>query len=167
MATNPPNADRPDTATPDNPLEVAQRRALIIDMHHAGRTFQQIGDRFGISRQRAHEIYWEAIDAIPAKAVASHRSAMLEQLAEVVRVANEVMAGVHIAHSNGRVVTLRDEDGKEVPLKDDGPKLDAARTLIAAQARWAKLIDADAPTRVEQSGQLRMEIVGVDPAELL
>lgn len=164
---NEPQDDSLDTEPPDNPLEVAQRRAQIIDMHHAGHTFQQIGDRFGISRQRAHEIYWDAIDAIPAKAVGSHRAVMVEQLAEVVRVANEVMASAHLAHSNGRVVMLKDADGEDVPVHDDGPKLDAARTIIAAQARLAKLIGADAPTQVEQSGSVAITVNGVNPQDVV
>lgn len=157
----------PSAGTPSNRAETAARRAWVVQRHHEGWTFDRIAKALNISQPRAHEIYWDAIDAIPAKAVGSHRAAMVEQLAEVVRVANEVMASAHLAHSNGRVVMLKDAEGADVPVQDDGPKLDAARTIIAAQARLARLVGADAPTQVEQSGSVAITVNGVNPQDVV
>lgn len=162
MAEQQPNpVDTGTVDAPTNPAETAERRALVVDLHHAGKTFQQIGDQLGVSRQRAHFIYWDTIDAIPARSVEAARTAQTEMLSEVVRVAAEVMASEHLAHSNGRLITKTDGTA----VLDDGPKLDAGRTIIAALARLAKTLGTDAPvkTEVDLSGGVRYEVVGVDP----
>lgn len=135
-------------------------------MYRRGHTFQQIGDGLGVTKQRAHQIYWEAMDAVITRSVDARRAEMADQLAEVVRVASKVMAADHIAHSNGKVVTLTDESGEAKPVLDDGPKLDAGRTIIAAQARLAKLIGADAPTSVAVDATVNYTVGGgIDPAK--
>lgn len=131
----------------DDPLEPAQvRRAQVVDMHRRGLTFEAIGQQMGFSRQRAHEIYWKAMNSVQAQAVNAYRAQMVEELAEIVRVANQVLHTDHFAHSNGRIVELEGQ-----PIIDDGPKLDAARTIIAAQARLSKVLGSDEPTRVESN----------------
>jgi len=149
----------------DKNAETAVRRAAVVDRYRLGRTFKQIGEELGFSTQRAHEIYWDAMNAVQRKSVEARRAQMEDQLDEVVRVASRVMAADHIAHSNGRVVTMTDpETGEDTPVLDDGPKLDAGRTIIAAQARLAKMIGADAATKVESEvSVLRYEVVGADP----
>lgn len=156
-----PNLD-PEGLDPN--AEPAVRRATVVDLHRRGRTFQQIGDQLGFTKQRAHQLYWEAMDAVVARSVDAQRAEMTDQLAEVVRVASLVMASDHIAHSNGRVVSMTDpETGEDSPVLDDGPKLDAGRTIIAAVARLAKMIGADAATKVESDVSiLRYEVAGVD-----
>jgi hypothetical protein len=62
----------------------------------------------------------------------------------------------HITVNNGRVITVRDKaTGEEVPLIDDEPVLRATAQLLAiegkrgdVQARRAKLLGLDAPTKV-------------------
>jgi len=148
----------------DRNAETAVRRAAVVDRYRLGWTFKQIGEELGFSTQRAHEIYWEAMHAVEAKSVEARRAQMADQLDEVVRVASQVMATDHIAHSNGRVVTMTDQAGKEVPVLDDGPKLDAGRTIIAAQARLAKMIGADAATQVSQDVTVNYTVGGgIDP----
>lgn len=147
----------PNSGTPNNPADIAARRAWIVQRHHEGWTFDRIARELGISRPRAHEIYWDAINAIPAKTVSEHRAAMVDQLAEVIRVANGVLHGAHLAHSNGRVV-VHPATGQ--PLTDDAPKLDAARTIVAAHARLAKLVGADAPTQVAQDVTVNYTVGG-------
>lgn len=159
------SALEPGPLEPD--AEPAVRRAAVVDRYRLGRTFKQIGDELGFSMQRAHQLYWEAMDAVKAKSVDAQRAEMTGQLAEVVRVASQVMAADHIAHSNGRVVMMTDQAGKEVPVLDDGPKLDAGRTIIAAVARLAKMVGADAPTQVEQSGSVAITVNGVNPQDVV
>lgn len=142
-----------------------ERRAEIVDLYRQGQTFAAIGKQFDISKQRVHQLYWQAMDSVVAEAVNAHRAAMVEEAAEVIRVANKIMHTDHYAHSNGRVV-VHPETGE--PLTDDGPKLDAARTIIAAHARLARLVGADAATKVEADvSLLRYEVVGVDTASLV
>lgn len=140
--------------------EPSMRRARVVRLRRAGKTFEDIGIELNVSRQRAHQLYWEAMDAVVDREVSARRTEMAEQLDEVVRVAAAVMASDHIAHSNGRVVV--GADGRA--LLDDGPKLDAARTIIAAHARLAKMIGADAATQVAQDVTVNYTVGGgIDP----
>ncbi|HEX3781723.1 MAG TPA: helix-turn-helix domain-containing protein [Pseudonocardiaceae bacterium] len=148
----------------DPELTSSERRAEVVDLYRQGLTFQVIGDQLGFSRQRAHQLYWEAMRAVVEEAVSAHRAAMVEEIAEIIRVASQVMHGQHYAHSNGRVVT---DPHTDKPLLDDGPKLDAARTIIAAQARLAKVLGADAATKVESDVSLKYEVVGVEVSDLV
>jgi hypothetical protein len=165
----PDNSHTLDTSPLDDGDEPAVRRARVVRRYRAGRTFEQIGTELGVSRQRAHQIYWEAMDAVIDREVSSRRAEMADQLDEVMRVASAVMAADHIAHSNGRVVTLTDPDtGDEVPVLDHAPKLDAGRTIIAAQARLSKMIGADAATKVESEvSVLRYEVAGIEPGDVV
>jgi hypothetical protein len=67
----------------------------------------------------------------------------------------EVLARNHITVSNGRVITLPDSDGKDVPLADDGPilaavgrLLDIGRSRLQIMERRAKYCGLDAPAKV-------------------
>jgi hypothetical protein len=56
----------------------AARRVEVIKMRRARLTFAQIGDRLGISQQRAGQIYRAALSDIPAQQVDEHRAEELE-----------------------------------------------------------------------------------------
>jgi hypothetical protein len=122
-------------------------RAQVVDLYRQGLTYEVIGRRMGFSKQRAHALYWDAMHAVLVQSVDAHRAEMIDELTEAVRVAMRVLHTDHHAVSNGRVVCT--DDG--VPVIDDAPKLDAARTIIAAHARLSKLIGADAPTELRSS----------------
>lgn len=164
------NATSTDTAVDpgrvDKPRgrESAVLRAEVVDLYRLGLTFEAIGKRLGFSRQRAHKLYWDAMHAVQMQAVDTHRAAMIDELAEAVRVAARILHTDHIAHSNGRVVYA--DDGS--PVIDDGPKMDAARTIISAHARLAKLLGADAPVKSEVSAgvEINYTIRGVDTDKL-
>jgi len=160
------NTNQPplDTPTLDDGNEPEVRRARVVNLKRRGCTFEQIGREMGVSRQRAHQLYREALDRVEARAVHSHRAEMVGELADVIEVAQRVMHTDHVAHSNGRVVMVADGNGGERPAIDDGPKLDAGRTIIAAHARMAKLVGADAPTQVAQDVTVNYTVGGgIDP----
>src|SRR4051812_24746402 len=52
----------------------AERRAAIITMRTEREPWAVIAGRFGISVARAHQIYLEALDAVPSRAVEVHRA---------------------------------------------------------------------------------------------
>lgn len=131
-------------------LITAETRAKVAKMAAEGMTFEAIGKELGFSKQRANAIFWSACAAIESPAVEALRSQHLAETARAREIAQDVMERDHLAHSQGRVVMLENQEtGEKTPLLDDGPKLDAARTLIAIQAREAKLVGADAPSKVE------------------
>jgi hypothetical protein len=59
-------------------IETAERRARVIELRRRGLTFAEIGRECGFSVQRAHEIYLEALKAIPAREVDQYRAEALE-----------------------------------------------------------------------------------------
>ncbi|WP_329462392.1 hypothetical protein [Streptomyces sp. NBC_01431] len=67
----------------------------------------------------------------------------------------------------GRVVMMLDADtGKEVPIPDEGPKLQALQVALKICESYRKLHGLDAEKKVNISGGVRYEIVGIDPADL-
>lgn len=141
-----------------------ERRAQVVDLKRAGKNFRQIGETMGFTKQRAHQLYWEAMHGVEERAVSAHRAELIEIMNEVIDVANEIMHTQHLAHSNGRVVLHPDT---QQPVADSAPRLDAGRTITSAVARLSKLVGADAATKVEGDMSLKYEIVGIDPTELL
>ncbi|WP_084965269.1 sigma factor-like helix-turn-helix DNA-binding protein [Thermoactinospora rubra] len=132
-------------------------------LRRQGQTFEEIGEQLGVTRQRAHQIYWQTLREIPAQQVAEYRAEQAERLDELLRKAHEVLQRRHITVSNGQVVRL---DGQ--PVEDDGPTLMAIKTILAIEERRAKLFGLDTPVKqqVEVDGGVRYEIVGVDLSQL-
>jgi hypothetical protein len=56
----------------------AARRVEVIKMRRARLTFAQIGDRLGITQQRAGQLYRDALADVPAQQVDEHRAEELE-----------------------------------------------------------------------------------------
>lgn len=59
-------------------IETAERRARVIELRRQGLTFAEIGHKCGFSTQRAHEVYLEALKAIPAREVDQYRAEALD-----------------------------------------------------------------------------------------
>lgn len=88
------------------------------------------------------------------------RSIMVGQLDEAIRRTMEILGHVHYKVHKGHLImvppdphdpaTYADTDSY-VPLVDDGPKLDAAKTLAVLLDRKAKLLGLDAPERHEHA----------------
>ena len=173
------------TAHEDAAIETAEKMAKVVELRRQRLTFDEIGERLGHSRQWVHELYHRALSQIPAPEVEQHRHEMLDQLDEAERAVLGVLHAKHVVVSNGHVVSQitghhpdTAEDGSPHPsagqpiygdpLVDDGPILDAARTLVTIQARKSRLLGADAPAKVETDlSVLRYEVVNVDPADLI
>lgn len=77
------------------------------------------------------------------------RTMLIERLnASRLHVMN-VLEREHLTISDGRVVSLEDEFGKDVPIVDDGPVLQAVDRLNKIDAQIAKLTGAEAPVQTE------------------
>ncbi len=149
--------------SPQRKEETQRQKAEVMRLRRQGQTFEEIGEQLGVTRQRAHQIYWQTLREIPAQQVAEYRAEQAERLDELLRKAHEVLQRRHITVSNGQVVRL---DGQ--PVEDDGPTLMAIKTILAIEERRAKLFGLDTPVKqqVEVDGGVRYEIVGVDLSQL-
>ncbi len=75
----------------------------------------------------------------------------------------EIAETDHVMVSHGRIVY--DDDGQ--PLKDTAPVLAAFRELRGALADFRRMTGMDKPSKVEHSGGVKYELVGVNPEDLV
>lgn len=131
---------------------------------HPGITYQQLADATGYSNkgdawravQRARKA---ALQQAGAELIATEAA----QLDDLFVAAMEILERDHVMVSHGRVVT----DDTGIPLLDDGPKLAALREMRQIRESYRKLLGVDQPNKVEHSGGVTFEIVGVDPQDLV
>lgn len=144
--------------TYDRAAEAARLKATNPKM-----TYQQIADAVGYnSRGDAWRAVQQARESVIRAAGAELVAAEAQQLDDLFAAALEIMERDHIMVSQGRVVCGTDGE----PLLDDGPKLAAIREMRQLRESYRRLYGVDQPAKVEHSGGVTYEIVGVDPQEL-
>lgn len=154
-----------DTRSPAKKEDGAHRDAAIMRMRREGKTFPEIGDELGFSKQYAQRRYKELLAEIPALEVAEYRAEQLERYDWLTREAVEILRRDHVHVSQGRVVR-ETPDGP--PLLDDGPKLAAIRELRQIEAQRSELLGTKTPVKTEgQVGvELKVSVVGVDVGKM-
>jgi len=131
-----------------------------------GWTLQQISDAMGLGgKGNAHHLVQtglratrEATAATTEQARTAHRTRLEYAIEEILG----VIERRHFVVSHGHVV--KDDDGN--PLLDDGPLLAAVGKLREASESLRKLDGLDAPSKVEHSGDVTYQLVGVNPEDL-
>lgn len=147
-------------------MTTVRRDARAAELRAQGLTYAQIGEQLGIDKGSA----WRAVQAAKADvarpAVTALIAAESGQLDDLYVMALEIIEQHHVTVSHGKVVTMMDETGHEIPLPDDGPKLQAIQVALRVRESYRKLHGLDAEQKVNVSGAVRYEVVGVDPADL-
>lgn len=109
---------------------------------------------------------WRAVqrcrEAVIREAGAELVAAEAAHLDDLFAAALDVLEREHPTVSHGHIV--KDDNGQ--PLLDDGPRLAALGHLLRIRESYRKLYGADQPGKVEHSGGVKYEVVGVDPAGL-
>ncbi|MFD6113609.1 hypothetical protein ACFWG0_26350 [Streptomyces yangpuensis] len=140
-----------------------QRDADAASLKAQGKTYQQIADILGYC-DRGHA--WRGVQRAKQAVLREPAERLIqveaEQLDELYVAALAVLERDHIVVSHGQIV--RDEEGH--PLLDDGPKLAAIRELRTLRESYRKLYGLDAEKKVNVSGGVRYEIVGIDSGDL-
>ncbi|MFJ6066569.1 hypothetical protein ACIQHU_26435 [Streptomyces tendae] len=127
-------------------------------------TYQEIADRFGYyDRGQAWRGIQSAKRDVALPAVTKLRQVESEELDALYLMAMEIIERNHVMVSHGRVVC--GDDG--TPLLDDGPRLQAIQTALRIRDQYQKLHGLQQPAKVEHSGGVTFEIVGVDPTDLV
>jgi hypothetical protein len=126
-------------------------------------TYREIGERMGTSYQTAWSRVQNAYKHARADATDVARDFERERLDHQYREAVAVKDEVHYLTAHGKVV-LHPETGE--PLIDPAPKLAALARMQSIAESYRKLEGLDQPTKVEQTGGLKVEIVGVDPSDI-
>jgi DNA-binding CsgD family transcriptional regulator len=157
-------------------LDTAKRNAEACDLKAKGWSYRRIAEHFGIDVHTAYNAVQNTLKETLQEPADNLRTLMLERLdAELVRLndletaAREVLERHHVTVSNGQVVHL---DGE--PILDDAPVLAAIDRLLKIDEQRRKndesrrkLLGLDQPAKVEHSGGVKYELVGVDPQDLV
>lgn len=143
--------------------ETAERDAAAAQLRAEGRTLQQIADELGFcDKSNARQAIQRALRDIvqgPAEQLLHMHLTRLETLYQA---ALDVLDANHLVVSHGQII--KDDDG--IPLVDHAPKLAAMREARAALADFRKAIGLDAAQKVNLTGGLKYEIVGIAPEEI-
>lgn len=108
-------------------IAILERRAAALEMRKQGMTYQEIGDQFKFTAQRAHFLVNEAIKALKTEAAADV-----------------------IALELARLDDLQSAQWEAAISRGD-PK--AAETILKIMERRAKYLGADAPAKSEITGK--------------
>ena len=126
-------------------------------------TYREIGERMGCSYQTAWSRVQRAYNAARADATDVAREFERQRLDEQYREAERIKNETHYVTAHGKVVT-HPETGD--PLVDAAPALAALARMQSIAESYRKLEGLDQPTKVEQSGTVKYEVVGVDVTDL-
>ena len=164
--------DRPPPPAPDvrdgngrhirTPEQVA-RDAWAAGQRSLGRPYRAIAADLGISVGRTHAAVHRAYKDIAEPLAGPARAAELALLEAARDAALAVMARHHVTVSNGRVIYL---DGESEALEDDGPVLAAATTVANISGKIHDLMGWKAPAKVQHSGELTYQLVGISAEDL-
>lgn len=154
-------------------LSVAEKRAAVVAAVREGKTFRAIAAELGISKSYAHDLFQAALELIPAENVQAYREQQLADLALARQVAREILGRQHVTISNGHVVSeikgQDEETGKPVygdPYEDSGPEIAALNALMKIGQREAEILGSDAEKKVNMSGAVTYEVLGLAGDEL-
>lgn len=167
-------------------LDGAERDAEACRLKAQGLSYRAIAGQLGYSDAAgAYRAISKVLTDTVKEPADELRALELQRLDMLWAAAWEVLEREHVVVSNGEIVVdTRDEDGlvpddedgdqeegaagtpKGRPLLDDAPVLKAIETLRKLAERRAAMLGLDAPKKIEQGGQVRYEIVGVDPDAL-
>jgi hypothetical protein len=132
--------------------DAARRRAQVLQARLAGASFEDIGQRLGVSDTRAHQLYVDALHRTVQEPADQLRVLELHRLDQLQAHAVKVLRGRHVVIQGGRVVV--DRQGQ--PYTDHSPVLAAIAALLRIAERRARLLGLDAPSRVD--AQVRGEV---------
>lgn len=144
------------------PEDVA-RDARAAELRGQGLSYRAIAREMGTSVSTAYDGVARAFRATLTEPAEQARAVELARLEDAHDAALAVLLREHLTVSHGKVITVKDEQGNDVPLIDDGPVLQAIDRIRALSESRRKLLGLDAPSRVSVDA----EHIGQEVADLL
>ncbi len=149
VVKNPNVKGRDDGGRAIRTMEQRQKDHAAATLRLKGRTYQEIGDEFGVADATAYDMVARAWKDLPIESTEQLLANEMAKLDYLEAKAHEIMTKHHAyVTPAGKVVSL---DGEI--LTDDGPVLQAMNTLLKIADRRAKLLGLNAPTRTELTGR--------------
>jgi hypothetical protein len=144
------------------PAPDEERNAAIYRLRVVNRlTFSEIGERYGISYQRAWQIVQDYAAALPPIDAEAMRRRSLELHEAAQRMAMELAEREGAPVYVGKDGALAYDDAGQL-VRDYSLRLSALETMRKADVEIRKLHGLDAATKQEISGSVRYEVAGVD-----
>lgn len=148
-------------------LENAQRDAQAAELYSQGHTYQEIATQLEITKWAAIRAVQRAVRAVVQGPGEEVLKLHIDRLEYLYSAALDILETDHVVVSHGKVITMPDpETGEEKPLIDSGPKLAAIREARASLESFRRLTGLDQPSKVNLSGGVKYEVVGIDPEDL-
>lgn len=122
--------------------------ARAAELRGQGKTYAAIAKELGVSRGSAHDAVGRAFRDILTEPAEHARAVELARLEDAHDAALTVLLREHLTVSHGKVITIKDDQGNDVPLIDDAPVLQAVDRIRALSESRRKLLGLDAPSRV-------------------
>jgi hypothetical protein len=130
---------------------------------------EAIAAKHGIGQQRVSSIIREVRERIPAPDLDEMRLKSVELYSDMIRRALDIVeltpAPVFVG-KDGNIAYDIGEDGTQTVVRDYSGRLAAMRTAADMEKEIRKLYGLDAAEKIEQSGAVRFEIVGVSEDDL-
>jgi hypothetical protein len=141
---------------------------VAVGSEVGGHTYQYIADELGYyDRKEAWRGVKRAIDDIARPAVTRLIETESAELDTLYAEACAILQRHHVTVSHGKVITwLNPETGNEETLQDDGPKLAAIQVALKIRESYRRLHGLDSEKKVSVTGDVRYEVIGVDPDDL-
>lgn len=148
------------TSSDEKPRDrLAGRNGDVWQAYLNGSTQDAIGQQYGLSQSRVSLILAEVRASIPAVVIDDIRAAEADRISALYAETMAIMRAHHPMVSIQR--------GEIIPgVEDAGPRLAAIGLALKIHERVAKTYGTDAATKVETSGNVRYEVVGVDTDKL-
>jgi len=164
----PPNGARAEIGQDERD---AERNAEIFRLRTEEWTQPQIAKKFGISQQRVSQICDQAMKNLTLPAIEDMRKAAAAKLDLAEQAVWEVLRRKHVVVQGGRPARHShvDDDGVEQPgevIIDDKPILDAVDRLLRIEQRRAVTFGYEAEQKVNLSGGVKYEIVGISNEDM-
>lgn len=151
----------------DSRRDQPERNAEIYRLRVVNRwTLQQIADQFGISNQRVHAIVEQIRKDLPALDLAALRQESLDLHHHTQKVAMELAEREGTPVTAGKDGNLVYDPTTNAVVRDYSLRLAALNLALKADAEIRKLHGLDAAQKIEQTGSVRYEVVGVDLGKL-
>lgn len=120
-----------------------ERDAQIYHLRLKGYSPEEIAPLYGLSPATVADIVSKVSSALHRADPHQHKMMELDRLDRLLKKAIKVLDKKHVAVSHGRVIF---DPTTNAPLVDDGPTLDAIKTVLSIMERRARLLGLDAPS---------------------
>jgi len=123
--------------------ETAMRDLRAWELRVEHRTYQEIGDQLGMTKEGARQAVERHAKTIPAEAVADVQQLVLDQLDFMARHLHEVIERDHFRITPGGRVVMHDGE----PVRDYGPAIQAINANLRIIQERVKILGLYAPAK--------------------